>query len=200
MNIIINGQLIEFSLENEKTVGDILQAIEKDCSQNNATIISISINDTLLSEQDFDTIFEKAVDEVEKIELSTISENDVLAIIKETASTLSTTIEKLQTIPVLLQSSKDNEVSNIVVTFIDQFHSIQNIAKLTAIFPQKFASFNVDGMPFADFLNEFTPILQEFESSLLSHDTVLTGDLAEYEIAPKLQAFVDSASLLNEAI
>ncbi len=194
MEIIINEQLLEFSLENEKTVGDILFAIEQDCAKNNATIIRICINGNQIEESDFDAAAKESLDTVKTISLETMSENDVLHFLQEIANSLPETIAQLLKIPVLLQSNKDAEVSNTVISFADTFKAMQKLVSFCGLFPQKFNNFTIDGQNLSVFFQDFTPVLQEFESSLETRDTVLTGDLAEYEIAPRLQAFVDATA------
>jgi hypothetical protein len=39
----------------------------------------------------------------------------------------------------------------------------------------------------SDFFADLTPVLSEFEEALKANDTVLVGDLAEYEICPRLK-------------
>ena len=38
-----------------------------------------------------------------------------------------------------------------------------------------------------DFFAEFSPILKDFEDALQNNDTVMLGDLSEYEICPRLK-------------
>ncbi len=200
MEIIINGQQLDFSLENENTIGDILREIEADCAQNNATIIRICIDGTYINESDFDTALTQSVDSVNIMELETISEEGVILLLQDTSKAIESTIEQLITIPVLLQSNKDNEASAIVMQFVDQFDAIHQLMYFFSLFPNRFSSFTIGNKTVAEYLQDFTPILQEFEESLISRDTVLTGDLAEYEIVPRLQTFVDASTSLNEAL
>ncbi len=190
MDIIINGQQLEFSLESEKTIGDVLKAIEADCTANNAAIIRICIDGKVLQEENFETALNTSLETVKKMQLETINEADALTFLQNTTNDMQVLIEQLLKVPVLLQSNKDNEVSNIVVSFVNIFNNIGQIVYFSTIFEDRFSNFTVDGQNLTDFMQDFTPILQEFETSLSSHDTVLTGDLAEYEIVPRLEAFV----------
>ena len=47
-------------------------------------------------------------------------------------------------------------------------------------------------MNFNDFFKEFSPVLLDYEQALQSNDTVLIGDLSEYEICPRLQAISEA--------
>ncbi len=192
MEIYVNDKKMHFSLENEKTLGDILKAVERDCEKSNATIISITVNDTLLSDETFEKAFIQPLDSIQKIGLQTVSEDDVLFMLRNIVAVGDEISEKMQNIPVLLQGNKDIEVSHIVTSFVDCFNTICHIMGLCVLFPDKFSSLKIGDQNFSEFLNDFTPILQDFESSLTNKDTVLTGDLAEYEIVPRLQLFSES--------
>ena len=50
----------------------------------------------------------------------------------------------------------------------------------------------MDGKDLSDFFEDFYGILKDFEQALSEKDTVTVGDLAEYEISPRLQQIIDS--------
>ena len=200
MIITLNGIQLDFTLEKENTVGEVLSAIEQNCAQNNATITSISIDDKILSEKDFSEIFNASLDSYNTIALETISEVDVFNLLANMQNFLQDLVEKMLQIPVLLQSNKDTEVSSIVVTFVDVFSYINKTFYFTSIFPESFQNLTVDGQLAGDFMQDFMPILKDFEGSLESGDTVLTSDLAEYEIAPRLESLIETSKLYNELV
>ena len=109
MIITLNGIQLDFTLEKENTVGEVLSAIEQNCAQNNATITSISIDDKILSEKDFSEIFNASLDSYNTIALETISEVDVFNLLANMQNFLQDLVEKMLQIPVLLQSNKDTE-------------------------------------------------------------------------------------------
>lgn len=189
MDMYINAVKTDFTLENEKFVGDILKAFETDCEKNNATIIRISIDGENIPSEKLDDIFEHPIDGIKKLEIETVSENDVLNALSTVSDKVDYIIAELLQLPILLQSSKDARVAEIVTLFADEFNILCRLMALCSLFPQRFKNFTIEGQSVSIFLKDFTPILQEFENSLLSHDTVLTGDLAEYEIVPRLEAF-----------
>ena len=61
------------------------------------------------------------------------------------------------------------------------------VATLASLFPETFKNFNMNGMNFKDFFADFSPILKDFEDALQNNDTVMLGDLSEYEICPRLK-------------
>ena len=49
-----------------------------------------------------------------------------------------------------------------------------------------FANTKEKAQKISDFLADFAPILSDFENAFKDKDTVLIGDLSEYEIAPRI--------------
>ena len=50
----------------------------------------------------------------------------------------------------------------------------------------------INGMNFKDFFEDFSPILHDFEDAMKNNDTVLIGDLSEYEICPRLKSISEA--------
>ncbi len=193
MIITVNGQQLDFSLEQEQTIGEVLSAIEENCVNNNAAITSICVDGKVLSEENFNEIFNASLDSFNQIDLETIAESDVYNLLENMAIVLQDISKRMLEVPVLLQSNKDTEVSSIVVSFVDAFSYINKTLYFITIFPDQFKNLSIGGQSPSDFMQEFMPILQDFENSLESGDTVLTSDLAEYEIVPRLDSLIETS-------
>ncbi len=193
MIITVNGQQLDFSLEQEQTIGEVLSAIEENCVNNNAAITSICVDGKVLSEENFNEIFNASLDSFNHIDLETIAESDVYNLLENMAIVLQDISKRMLEVPVLLQSNKDTEVSSIVVSFVDAFSYINKTLYFITIFPDQFKNLSIGGQSPSDFMQEFMPILQDFENSLESGDTVLTSDLAEYEIVPRLDSLIETS-------
>ena len=61
MDFYVNGNKIDIKLENEKTIGDVLRAFEEECAKNNATTISIFVDNEQVRADTFDEIAAKAL-------------------------------------------------------------------------------------------------------------------------------------------
>ena len=90
-----------------------------------------------------------------------------------------------------VSSEIKNEALLKVADSIDNFC---HIAALASLFPQDLGSTKIDGKFFGEFLQEFSPILSDFEQALSNNDTVLIGDLSEYEICPRLKSISQALS------
>ena len=54
IDFYINGDKVDVQLENEQTVGDILNSFEQTCEENAAAVIGIIINDKQITADIFD--------------------------------------------------------------------------------------------------------------------------------------------------
>lgn len=94
----------------------------------------------------------------------------------------------MENVPTLLQNNKNNEVANSITKLADNIDSFSHIAALSSLFPNTFSDIKIDDQELNNFFNDFSPILLDFENALKSNDSVLIGDLSEYEICPRLKS------------
>ena len=200
MNLYINSVKADFTLEDEKTLGDVLKAFEIECEKNDATVVSVSVDGENIKAEDMDAVFARTIDGTAELKIETVAQNDIIRSLRDTAQKVEALSGELEQIPLLLQSGKDAKAAAVLTAFADLFDVLCRTISLCALFPQRFAAFTIDGKNPADFLKDFSPVLSDFEKSLADGDTVLTGDLAEYEIAPRLRAFAEAVKNIKEPI
>ena len=99
---------------------------------------------------------------------------------------------KMSDVPVALQSGKDKEANTMIAVLADAIDEFCHTATLCALFPELYNALVIDGKSITEFFEEFAPIVADFEQSLESKDTVTSGDLCEYEIAPRLTSIAAS--------
>ena len=192
MKLIINGSEVDFTLENEKTVGDVLNSIETECEKIDATIIDIKVNDKQIAAEEIESLSETGIDQCECLEVVSIALNDIMGSFKDLCPRIETLCGKLSEMPVLLQQSKEQESAEIIKEFADIFDILCHLISLSSLFPENFKDKLIEGESLSEFLRNFSPLLNDFENSLQSKDTILTGDLAEYEIKPRLENFINA--------
>ncbi|UCF96420.1 MAG: hypothetical protein JSV89_14720 [Spirochaetaceae bacterium] len=101
---------------------------------------------------------------------------------------LKTCIEEISEISVLLQTGKDRKAMDTMVRFSELSQSLVRV--VASVFPAGGEVENpvlVGGMRLQDFYQELNSILSELLEAFEAKDSVLIGDLMEYEIAPRLQ-------------
>lgn len=192
MEFYVNGEKIDITLENEKTVGDVLKSFEEEFAKNNATTVKIIVDGKEIDASKFDEECKKPLEENTKLELSVVSQAEILDSFKELAKKCPKISEEMLSIPEKLQSGKDREVSSLITKLADFIDSFCHTVSLSALFPDSFKNIQIDGKTVKDFFTDFTQILSDFEQAISSKDTVSIGDLAEYEISPRLTAITES--------
>ena len=188
IEFFINGQDVEVQLEGEQTVGDVLHSFEQTCEDNQAAVIGITINGKNITAETFDEESVKPLDKNMKFEFSVVTQNDI----KNSFSKLSELFENLaaqmQNVPMALQNNKNIEVSESIKKLADSIDQFCHIATLARLFPDTFTQTTLNGMSFKEFFEDFSPILKDYEEALQNNDTVMIGDLSEYEICPRLES------------
>lgn len=185
MDFYINDEKIDITLEEEKTVGDVLKSFEITCEENETAVIGIKINGTQITAESFDGYAEKELDDSMKFEFSIVTKQNIKDAFKNLAELFTKLSEKMQTISVELQSGKAKEANESILTLADSINEFCHVATLATLF-QDYTEVKIEDKPFSEFFKDFSPVLSDFESALKNNDTVSVGDLAEYEICPRL--------------
>ena len=96
-------------------------------------------------------------------------------------------VEDLSEISVLLQTGKDVEAMSRVVRFTDLYQKLIRLCIVLAETGKKdIQKIVIDGIDFAEFTKKMNALMRELADAMESGDTVLVGDLLEYEIAEKM--------------
>ena len=82
----------------------------------------------------------------------------------------------LREVSVLLQTGKDKPAMDIVIRFTDVARSLIDVLPFCAPDPLR-----------ARLIGELTPVLRDLVAAFDTRDSVLIGDLLEYEIAPRVE-------------
>ncbi len=182
----INGQQVEVQIEDEQTIGDVLKSFESTCEENDAAVIGIKVDGKQITAELFDEEASKPLTKNTKFEFSIVTINEI----KDAFIKLSELFEQLSVqmegVPVALQSGKNKEVSASIKSLADSIDQFCHIATLASLFPETFSADSVK-INFNEFFADFSPILKDFEDALQNNDTVMLGDLSEYEICPRLK-------------
>lgn len=187
MELFVNGEKIDITLEDEKTVGEVLKSFEKEAEKSDATTIGIFLNGKKVLADDFDEASKTPLEENTKIELTVLSKQDVIDSLEKSKDKFSSLAQKLPEVPVALQVGKDKEANTVIAELAEAIDDFCHTAALSALFPEVYSSIVIDGKSVTEFFEEFAPIAADFEQSLETKDTVTSGDLCEYEIAPRLE-------------
>ena len=192
MEFYVNGEKIDITLENEKTVSDVLKSFEEEAAKNDATTIGIKINGESVPAGDFEKVVGQELKNDTKIELNVLSKGNLLERLATSKARFDELSTKMSDVPVALQSGKDKEANTMIAVLADAIDEFCHTATLCALFPELYNALVIDGKSITEFFEEFAPIVADVEQSLESKDTVTSGDLCEYEIAPRLTSIAAS--------
>ncbi|MBO7163889.1 MAG: hypothetical protein J6V63_05610 [Spirochaetaceae bacterium] len=190
MKIFINGQEADITLDSEKNLGDVLTSFESECAKNKATTVNIVVDGEEVSADAFDTFTQKPVEAISTLELTTITEDDVLLSFKDIATRFGELIEAMKLISLQFQNGQDKKALVTVTQLADTVDYFCKATALSTLFPEKFADMNIDGVAIQDFFGDFMAILTDFEEAFKNSDSVMLGDLAEYEITPRIESII----------
>jgi hypothetical protein len=98
------------------------------------------------------------------------------------------TSKRLEDLPLDIQTGKDGRAAETITLFSAL---AEKLFRIFFVLKQ----YGVPVETLSDFLGEFGSAVKEFQSAWDNKDTVLAGDLAEYELSPRLSEFT---SRLNE--
>ena len=199
IDFYINGQKVDVQIEDEQTIGDVLKSFESTCEENDAAVIGITVNGKLITAEIFDEEASKALEKDTKFEFSIITKNEIKESFIRLSELFTQLADQMEGVPVALQSGKNLEVSESIKKLADIIDQFCHIATLASLFPDTFDTGNLNGINFKDFFAEFSPILKDFEDALQNNDTVMLGDLSEYEICPRLKEISEALKTMQEA-
>ena len=192
MEIYANGNRLDITLEQENTVGDFFKSFEQECAKNDATTVGIIVDGKNVTADDFDEVGRRDLSSVGRIEFSVISQSDIVSEFNVEAKECEVLSAQLAELSAKLQSGKDRESSDLIsslAAFLDRFcHTVT----VSALFPEKFGSMMINGASIKEFFSDFSKILNDFKQAIEDKDTILMGDLAEYEISPRLSSISDA--------
>ncbi|MBQ6029055.1 MAG: hypothetical protein IJL24_05955 [Treponema sp.] len=192
MEIYLNEQKLDITLEDEKTVGDVLRSFEQTASQNKCATVGIKIDGKQIDAQDFDKAAGQPIESAKRIDLTVVSEDAVADAFKNASADIKDTVELLTQIPAQLQSGGDSKARASIARLADVVDNFCHIIALSTLFPERFAAIKIDGKNLSAFFEDFMPVFNDLNGALSSGDTVTLGDLAEYEISPRLTALADA--------
>ncbi len=99
---------------------------------------------------------------------------------------------QLGDLPVLLQTGKEGEAMKAVLYFIEIFNKVIRILPELRRAGIDTSSIRIEGRPLPEFYDSFNEVLRELIDGLEHKDAVLIGDLAEYEVLPRMKSFFAS--------
>ncbi|GHV77396.1 hypothetical protein AGMMS49942_22170 [Spirochaetia bacterium] len=109
------------------------------------------------------------------------------------------TAKRLEDLPLDIQTGKDGRAAETVQLFsniAEKLFRIFSLLKLEGLITD---TLSIDTLSCGAFIDDFSAALKELLAAYEVKDTVLVGDLAEYELAPRLRAFYSAIRIPRAA-
>ncbi|AAC65847.1 hypothetical protein [Treponema pallidum] len=190
MDITINGHTLQYVIEHEKTIGEVLGAIEAACKKEKQTVSAVTVNGRELSANELDTLFCQSLDTDVTLNLTTLSGGDVRALLREISTTLLARTAALQEIAVNMHSGNLAESYAMVSDFSALLKSLYHCFTLSDIADLDHG-LRIKGKALHDYQREISPLLKGLLEAMEEGDSVAVGDIAEYELAPVVRDLSD---------
>ena len=94
--------------------------------------------------------------------------------------------QRMEDLPLDMQTGKDEMAAETIVLFSRMGEKLFRILYIFKSEGLSIDTFAVDNVPVMAFLDEFNKALGEITTAYKDKDTVLAGDIAEYELAPRI--------------
>jgi hypothetical protein len=104
-----------------------------------------------------------------------------------TGPLITETCGRLEELPLDIQTGKDSRAAQTIQIFSGIAEKIFRVFHVLQAEGFPSGEIHVAGMPAAEYLREFGDALKELLAAYEQRDAVLVGDLAEYEMAPRLR-------------
>ena len=95
--------------------------------------------------------------------------------------------EKLRELPVWLQTGKEKQAMQAVLVFVGLFDKVIRLMPLLGRKGVDTGAILVEGLELPAFYASFNDVLAELAKAISDHDSVLIGDLSEYEVVPRME-------------
>lgn len=188
ISFYINNQQQDIQLEDEKTIGDVLTSFEQTCEENKAAVIGIFVNGKQITAEIFDEEAKKELSDDMKFEFTIVTEESIKYSFQQLSVLFSELSEKMENVPIEMQNGNNLNAIDSIKKLAESIDEFCHLAALASLFPETFTKTEIEGKNFKEFFEDFSPVLQDFEDALRNNDTVLIGDLSEYEICPRLKS------------
>jgi len=122
---------------------------------------------------------------------------DPVAEMRAAALLFESRAQELADLPVLLQTGKEELAMKSVLYFVEVFNKVIRVIPELRQAGIDSASIRVGDQALPEFYGAFNGVLKELTGAFENKDAVLIGDLAEYEILPRMRSFF---SAMEEAL
>ena len=109
-------------------------------------------------------------------------------------------VTRMEELPLDMQTGKDQRAAETIQLFSRIGEKLFRIFFILKSEGLSLDTFMIDGLVARNFMEEFKAALSELSAAYENRDTVLVGDLSEYELAPRLLKFFSALKNYSELV
>ncbi|MBQ7612547.1 MAG: hypothetical protein IJU92_05695 [Spirochaetaceae bacterium] len=188
LRVLVNGEVLDFQIENEKTVGEVLGEVEQFCNQNNHAVFKLLVDDKEVPLESIDDIFALPSDTEMTVGLFTKSADEIRKDIAEYGTEFIAMAKSLADVSIKLQTSDDSfvlELLSNISTSLKAVFSFFSLEPISGIGIQTIVS----EVPLLETQQKISAFLKDITTAFEEKDIITVSDISEYELAPLLETF-----------
>jgi hypothetical protein len=190
MTILVNDVKLDFSLEKEQSLGDVLVSLEEWLSEGGAAVIGVAADGEPLEGDALKAAAGRPLAGVGTLAVRAITAEELRGVLQAQEGALRSLAAKLENLPVLLQGGSRAGAADILRLTADTLGEFCETARFCDLFGGTFTVL-------VPLLAELPALFGDFCTAIEEGDLVLTGDLGEYEIRPRVLALADALGALG---
>jgi hypothetical protein len=111
---------------------------------------------------------------------------DTVAEAHKLGKLISSVAKQLEELPLDIQTGQDRKVAETVGAFSLAANKLLRLIRIVSMQGVNMENVAIDNQALSLFIEDFTALLREFLTAYEGKDVILLGDLAEYELSPRL--------------
>jgi hypothetical protein len=118
--------------------------------------------------------------------------------LRKVAAALKDLIPRIADVSILLQTGKDGEAMGSILRFIELTEKLVRLYQYINLREENAVqTIEMGGERFSDFCKDFNGIFTDITQALSAKDSILIGDLFEYEVAPRIEKLLSFLKLIE---
>ena len=117
-----------------------------------------------------------------------------------TEALVKSTAERMEELPLDIQTGNDQRAAETIQLFSRVGEKLFRILFIRHSDGLSMDTFTISGIPARSFFDDFNGALRELGAAYQNKDTVLAGDIAEYELSPRLLNFFTALKNITKSI
>lgn len=188
MQIFANKNVLPFNITTEKTLGELVNSLLLLTSQANKVLTDLVVDGTPVSLDDRESFQERPLNGIETVDLTVGNKLEiVLYVLLEAKKLLPQFQASLSEVADLLMAGQKHKAMSLFGTALGIWRKVVNYLKTVGMsYELNFGAIQFEDKSLEEKNMELLGVLQEIKKAMENEDSVMLGDLIEYELLEKV--------------